>query len=472
MNLYAENKSKPMVARSDWLPFYNVRSIGAKHLLTNRMGNWELLGNEEFTELNNVFVDKGLLDRLSRKMLIIDHANQSKLVNRQQEYSHKTLRGPYLFIVHLTQRCNLTCSYCHSSAISVNAKGKDLTTPVATKIAEFISKVNVPEIHIAFQGGEPLLMTDVLDEFCEEVNRLSDSKKISYYVTTNGTHYNDKIKALIEKHNLGVCVSVDGTKKTHDLIRLDDDGNGSYERAVKTRMEIAESNIGSGVGSTLVLTRQTASQWQSFIDNYVELGQRMIHLKPVTKLGGAKGTWNENGLEFDEFWEIYEKAIRYMIEQTSKGQIVVEKTVSFALEKVLGGKDTMYVDHRNPCGLVYGVLNFDIDGKIYACHEGKRNKRFLLGSANDSPEDVLFSNDARRISSASVLDKHQVCRGCSYLPYCGPCPAHDAQQTGKLDVRPHESWHCKFTLKLYDLVFDLLESQESCMEAWHEYNVY
>lgn len=79
---------------------------------------------------------------------------------------------------------------------------------------------------------------------------------------------------------------------------------------------------------------------------------------------------------------------------------------------------------------------------------------------------MLAGSVANKLAGASVLDKHAECRACAYLAYCAPCPASAHQSTGSIEIKPYVDFHCKFTLKLNDWIFDKLENDSTRLMAW------
>jgi uncharacterized protein len=456
------------VRRGDWMPNYNVRRVDDRHLLTNRAGRWDILTEDEFNDLNGIFCTPALIERLAARNLLLTETNGTSIFQEWRRFhGGGPSAGPQLHVVHLTQRCNLGCTYCHSSAIPLNAEGRDLATETALQVANFIASLPANEHAVSFQGGEPTLMHELIDMFCSRIVNQAPGKRIRFSITSNGTNFSDSVVAVLRKHGVRVSVSLDGDAASHDRHRVQRTGDGSHALARQGIEVIRQEKSPLYSGAILVLTRQTIGRIRAVIDEYVAVGQFSVHLKPATKLGSAKGQWDEIGVEFEEFWSAYTDAIGYMFELGEQGKPIVESNLLMLLEKVFEGKNPGHVDARNPCGLVYGVLNYDIDGQIYGCHEGKRQREFLLGTVKDDAISILSSRRAQAMASLSVLDQHSTCRGCAYLPYCSPCPAGNYQTYKSSEVRPLEDFHCRLMLAMGDYVFKLLsERPEPLMKMW------
>ncbi len=459
------------VPRSAWLPFFTPRRLNEKWILTNRMGDWDILENDDYQSLHLLYTPRPLIERLAERRLVLYDDNPATMLERWRQWNGTNYDGPTLHIIHLTQRCNLTCSYCHSSAIPVTAKGRDLKEETALNIVDFITATPSDVISIAFQGGEPTLRPDLIEMILERLTRACAAygKELRAGITTNGTLLSREVMAVLERYGVRTTFSFDGPKDIHDTIRTYENGQGSYDDAMAGRRNLYRNSLAPLSGAIMVLTRRSIHRVRDIIDEYVEMGQTVIRLKAVTKLGRSKATWDDNAISLDEYWEAYQDAIAYMRAYQEQDVMITEYNLLTALRKILEGQNLADVDSRNPCGLVYGVLNYDIDGKIYACHEGKRLKEFQLGTVDDSVDEILLSKRSAEIAASSVLDQHPECRGCAYLPYCAPCPAHNYQKTRDRAMVPHESLECLLTLKLHDYVFTQLDQNPEPLLAWWRY---
>jgi uncharacterized protein len=469
----SENKwlGDNLLQRWEWFPIYNVRQIKDKVLLTNRIGDWDVLSQQEYNALNKALVSRDLIQRLADLKLVLYGDNQTSILPAWKSFNNSIdQNGPRLHIIHLTQRCNLGCSYCHSAAIPLDKKGRDLSSVNALNIVSFILKSPSKFISVNFQGGEPTLMPHLIDEIMTGL--LSDKNKIiTASITTNGTNLTEDVIEVLSKYNIGISVSLDGPEEIHDSLRINRDGSGSWQQVMNGRKLLQEHPNLNLSGSILVLSKDTIHRVTEVIDEYVKNKQQFIHLKPITKLGFGKSNWNDLGVDFETYWENYIKAISYMLDLQQQGVYIIEIQIKFALQMLIERTKPAYVDFRNPCGLVYGVLNYDIDGKIYGCHEGKRKKEFLLGDATSEPIELLTSETANSLAGTSVLDQNVECRSCTYLAYCSPCPAHTLQMTGTTKIKPYEDFHCKFTLRLFDWLIDQLENSPNQLMGWWRYEM-
>ena len=147
------------------------------------------------------------------------------------------------FIV--TKDCQLACKYCY--LVGKNAKER-MSWGVAKKAIDYIlsHEEDYPEESVVwdFIGGEPFLEIDLIDKICDylkmEMFRLNHHWFNSYRFSfsTNGLNYDsEKVQNFIQKniYHLSIGITIDGTKKKHDLNRILFCGTGALLSPVSTQ---------------------------------------------------------------------------------------------------------------------------------------------------------------------------------------------------------------------------------------------
>jgi uncharacterized protein len=148
------------------------------------------------------------------------------------------------FLIKIASRCNLACDYCYMYRHAdqtwrekpwiMSANHRKL---LSLRIAEYVEAEQLKEIVIVLHGGEPLLagietiietkewIRDAVPNFC----------KVDFSIQTNGILLSKTVLDLLKFHNVGVSLSIDGPKESHDRHRLDHKGRSSFE-AVKNSL--------------------------------------------------------------------------------------------------------------------------------------------------------------------------------------------------------------------------------------------
>ena len=145
----------------------------------------------------------------------------------------------HLLIKPASSLCNMRCKYCFYSDVSNSREVKsygmmedDTLETLVKRAFEYADE----SVGFAFQGGEPTLVGLSFYERLIALEKTYNTKKIPVYnsIQTNGYAVDDSFAAFFAKHNFLVGLSLDGTKESHDALRVDAEGNGTFGRVLKT----------------------------------------------------------------------------------------------------------------------------------------------------------------------------------------------------------------------------------------------
>ena len=152
------------------------------------------------------------------------------------------------FIV--TKDCQLSCRYCYE--VGKNSRER-MSWETARKAIDYILENEHDEqfdhesVVFAFIGGEPFLEIDLIDRVCDYIKMQLYQRGHHWFnsyrfsITTNGINYDSpKVQRFIAKNkrHLSLTVTIDGTKRKHDMNRFwKDTGSGrirgSYDDVVR-----------------------------------------------------------------------------------------------------------------------------------------------------------------------------------------------------------------------------------------------
>jgi len=135
--------------------------------------------------------------------------------------------------------CNLDCSYCFFLSKEMLYPGSrfkmadELLEEYLRQLIEAHS--TVPEVQIAWQGGEPTLMRlPFFERSVEIVNRLLlPGQRAQYTIQTNGTLLDEQWAAFFLEHDFLVGISIDGPREIHDANRVNKGGKGSFDQVMR-----------------------------------------------------------------------------------------------------------------------------------------------------------------------------------------------------------------------------------------------
>ncbi len=145
--------------------------------------------------------------------------------------------------------CNLDCAYCFFLSKDMLYPGGRfrMTDEVLQEYLRqlFEAHAGLPEVLIAWQGGEPTLMG--LDFFRRSVEiakrHQRTGQRVVYTIQTNGTLIDEEWAAFFKEHAFLVGVSIDGPRDVHDTYRVTRGGRGSFEKVMRGLGHLRDAGV-------------------------------------------------------------------------------------------------------------------------------------------------------------------------------------------------------------------------------------
>ena len=155
-------------------------------------------------------------------------------------------------MIFLAEGCNFKCKYCYEGH---NKASGVMNTDTMQQVLKFMVENSEEDekMHIVFLGGEPLLNKKVFLYAIEKINTdyRKKRKQFVFEMTTNGVFLDDKIIEIVRKEQINLSLSIDGTKRTHDLNRKSKGGEDYYELIVNWIKTMVKDKIPFNVRMTV-----------------------------------------------------------------------------------------------------------------------------------------------------------------------------------------------------------------------------
>ncbi|HZD42835.1 MAG TPA: anaerobic sulfatase maturase, partial [Methanomicrobiales archaeon] len=295
------------------------------------------------------------------------------------------LYNPAPLVFHIMAKpsgaqCNLDCAYCFflkKEGLYPGSNFRMSDTVMEEYIRQTIEGHRVPQITIAWQGGEPTLMR--LDFFRHAVEVQKRYRKPGIHIEntlqTNGTLLDDEWCRFFHDNNFLIGLSMDGPRELHDFYRRDKAGQGTFDRVIRAARLLqkhhVEFNILCAVSSRNV--DHPLKVYRFFRD---ELGTPYIQFLPIVERE------NENG--FQEGDTVTERSVRsdrwgrFLIEifdewvRRDVGRMFI-LNFDWALAGWLGRGGTVCI-FGSTCGL---SLALEHNGDLYSCDHFVEPKYYL-----------------------------------------------------------------------------------------------
>jgi len=234
-----------------------------------------------------------------------------------------------LFCGHkLTYNCNLKCKMCPFwKRLSPNST-LDQEKAILKQVYDSGA------CGIAFEGGEPLLRTDL-----EAILAFSRSLPLQTSLITNGTLLESRIDEITPYINGSIFVSLDGLEQTHDAIR---GVSGSFSKAVQGICAAKER---------VIVTINTTVMAENIdeVEDLVELAKE-LDIKISVAIAHEYCNANASSPAADKIPKIAHR----LIEMKRKGYPIVN---SFGYLKVMANEKDW---HCKP----WAIINIDANGNV------------------------------------------------------------------------------------------------------------
>jgi His-Xaa-Ser system radical SAM maturase HxsB len=468
--------------------FYFGRVAG-KTVLTNDAGRFLLLEHDAFDDLVAGRLAEGhpLLGKLRESGFLLAPEGVPAFADQVATRLAHVGAGPHLHIVITTLRCNQTCAYCHASRLPEQQAGSDMSEETARQVVARAFESPAPGITFEFQGGEPTLNWPAIRAVVAEAEQRNQEarKALTFSLVTNLTSMTEEIAEWLIAHDVLVCTSLDGPAQLHDWNRRWTEGSSHAEvlrwiRHFNCRyVEMGRDPNLWHVDALMTTTRRSLDLPREIVDEYVSLGIRGLHVRPLNPFGFALQTWQAIGYDVEQYLAFYEQVLDYVIELNRKGVEVLERTAMIFLIKMLTAEDPGYVDQQSPCGAGTGQVAYNHDGRVFPCDEARMlaamgDASFELGHVGTLRYPELRQHPTvRALALASQLDGLPMCSSCWVKPFCGVCPLQTYMVGGDLFGQRPRSRKCKESYGIASLLLERLArdsdgSLETIFRRWTE----
>lgn len=184
--------------------------------------------------------------------------------------------------------CNLDCEYCYFLSKEMLYPGSRFRMAAElqeTYIRQLLAAhARVPEVVVAWQGGEPTMMG--LDFFRRSVELeracARPGQRVLNTIQTNGTLLDDEWGAFLRENDFLVGISIDGPRHLHDAYRVDKGGKPTYDRVIRGLDVLKRHDVDWNVLTTIHAANEEHGRLvYTFLRD--ELGATYIQFIPIVE---------------------------------------------------------------------------------------------------------------------------------------------------------------------------------------------
>lgn len=312
----------------------------------------------------------------------------------------------------------------------------DVAKKAIDYILDNVDEFNEESVIWDFIGGEPFLEIDLIDKICDYIkielfrrnHHWFNSYRFSF--STNGINYdNDKVQQFVLKNHdhLSIGITIDGTKKKHDLNRVwkgNHSEKGSYDDVVRN-IPLWLSQFPNAGTKVTISSADIPYICESVLHLY-SLGIHEVNINVV-----FEDVWKEG----DDI--LFEEQLISLADKIIDGEYYMDYACSFFNEHI--GKPLLPVyDNSNWCG-AGKMLAVDAQGNFYPCtrfaaYSLRAKKPIIVGNVEEGINHNLLrpflALDRRTQSKPECFD-------CEVANGCGWCQGenYDAADTATIYQR-------------------------------------
>ncbi|MHB1023849.1 MAG: radical SAM protein [Acidobacteriaceae bacterium] len=346
------------------------------------------------------------------------HLNQYTYVERPG-FTH--LPFPRDIYLHVTDKCNLKCSYCYNRLDRTQKLKLERENQIAPELNTSEMKSLLDQLvsngarRILFTGGEPLLRKDLL-ELIRYTRSLSDIRKqhgesaVKIELLTNAILINEQVADELCTYVDTVTISLDGHEPHHhDVSR----GKGAFDatvESIRTLVRVRQqrhASIPSICIVPVISTENVGSMKQIYAFALRDLG--VNSLSPILFQAGDH---QELSLA-----KVPDRSVFFQAIRDTEDYLIAE-----GLKPAMQPRATAVARHH--CGVGSAEISIDSHGTVYPC-QSLHYDNFAGGNIRSSSiRDILAGSPVMQMVRGTTVDRIKMCSHCDMRNLCnGGCRA-------------------------------------------------
>lgn len=330
--------------------------------------------------------------------------------------------------LHLTDNCNMDCSYCIREKCP-----KDMSEEVLFKACDLAFSKGT-RAGLCFFGGEPLLKKELIYKALDYCEKKSEETGIRFdcKMTTNGTLLDEEFLDRAAKANLGIGLSFDGSAQ--DVCRIFANGKPTSS-VVEEKAKLLLKYIPKA-SALATIAPQAVPYYAESVKYLHDLGFKNVSFVIAY---GHKVNWTDSDLD----------ALRVQLEETASylKELFLNKETFYM--SAIDSKISDCIRGRNPaerCHLGTRQMPVTPDGTLYPCTSFIGDEKYILGNVFDGIDEAKVIELAKRSATP------ETCRECDLVKRCtNSCGCANRMNTGNENqVSPLQCTYERMLIEISD----------------------
>ena len=327
--------------------------------------------------------------------------------------------------LHVAHTCNLNCSYCFASQGKYHGDRALMSLEVGKRALDFLIENSGTRhnLEVDFFGGEPLMNWQMIKDLVAYARSIEKqhNKNFRFTLTTNGMNIDDDVIEFSNREMSNVVLSLDGRKEIHDRLRVDYQGNGSYDRIVPKFKKFVEARGNKGYYMRGTFTHANPD-FTKDVFHMADMGFTELSMEPVVCAPDDPAALTDADLEVVK--REYEILAEEMLKREKEGRpftfyhYMIDLTGGPCVYKRISG-----------CGSGTEYMAVTPWGDLYPCHQFVGEEEYKLGDIWNGVNNNALREDFRSCNAYA----REECKDCWAKLYCsGGCAANAYHATGTI----------------------------------------
>lgn len=359
-----------------------------------------------------------------------------------------------LLIKPASSLCNMRCKYCFYTDVSANRDipsygimSIDTLETVVSRAFEYASGF----AGFAFQGGEPTLAgIDFYKDLIELQKKYNKNKiKVHNSIQTNGYQINEEWARFFAENDFLVGLSLDGTQETHDYLRIDTAGRGTYSRVVQAAEILSANHVEFNI---LSVVNNFVARYPGKVYEQLKKYKYIQFIACIDRFDEEK---NKFSLTEERYTNFLKQTFELYYRDFMNGHYVSVRNFDNYINILLGRQPENCA--MNGFCTCYCVV--EGNGNVYPCDFYVLDE-WCLGNIKDNslPEILTSAKAVEFTRSSRFIDPK--CKTCRYYALCRGGCRRDREPFS--DGYPVLNKHCQSYKALFDrCYFKMMEIASS-----------
>lgn len=327
--------------------------------------------------------------------------------------------------LHVAHTCNLNCSYCFASQGKYHGERALMSFDVGRRALDFLMEQSGTRrnLEVDFFGGEPLMNWTVVKELVAyaRAQEKKRGKNFRFTLTTNGLLMDNEVIDFVNREMDNVVLSLDGRKETHDRLRVDYAGRGSYDRIVPKFQKLVQARGGKKYYIRGTFTHANPDFTKDLF-HMADLGFTELSMEPVVCAPTDSAALTPEDVETVKGQ--YELLAMEMLRREREGRPLT--FYHYMLD--LTGGPCIY-KRVSGCGSGTEYMAVTPQGDLYPCHQFVGEPEYKLGDIWRGVTNTALREEFRACNAYS----RPQCNDCWARLYCsGGCAANAYHASGSI----------------------------------------